>query len=226
MFNFTNKPRISLIEELNKEISLKENFLGHIKAKVDFSRISTQLKNQKNKIQRFYKTLEQEVCSKIPNAFWYRKKYQISLPYVPNFSEDKIPTKARLIQMSYRLMMVCKKEIDELLKKKLIQKSSLPWSCAALYIDNATELERGVPHMVINYKPLNKVLQWTRHPIPNKTDLLNKVYNSKVFSKFNLKSGFWQVQIIPEDRYKTTFTVPFGHYEWTVMAFGLKKCPF
>lgn len=37
LFNFTNKPRISLIEELNKEISLKENFLKYIKAKVDFS---------------------------------------------------------------------------------------------------------------------------------------------------------------------------------------------
>lgn len=100
LFNFTNKPRISQIEELNKEISLKENFFGHIKAEVVFFRISTQLENHKDKIQRFYKTLEQEVCFDVPNAFWHRTKHQVSLSYVPNFSEDKIPTKVRPIQMS------------------------------------------------------------------------------------------------------------------------------
>ena len=40
-----------------------------------------------------------------------------------------------------------------------------------------------------------------------------------------MKSGFWQVQIKEEDRYKTAFTVPFGHYEWNVMPFGLKNAP-
>ena len=38
-----------------------------------------------------------------------------------------------------------------------------------------------------------------------------------------MKSGFWQVQIKEEDRYKTAFTILFGHYEWNVMHFGLKN---
>ena len=81
------------------------------------------------------------------------------------------------------------------------------------------------PSLVINYKPLNKVLQWIRHPIPNKKDLIQRIYNAIIFSKFDMKSGFWQIQIKPEDRYRTAFTVPFGHYEWNVMPFGLKKAP-
>ena len=38
-----------------------------------------------------------------------------------------------------------------------------------------------------------------------------------------MKSGFWQIQIDPKDRYKTAFTVPFGQFEWNVMPFGLKN---
>jgi len=38
-----------------------------------------------------------------------------------------------------------------------------------------------------------------------------------------MKSRFWQIQIVESDRYKTIFTVPFGHYECNVMPFGLKN---
>ena len=77
--------------------------------------------------------------------------------------------------------------------------------------------------MVINYKPLNKVLEWIRNPIPNKNDLVHRLCELVVFSKFDMKSGFRQIQISEKDRYKTAFTTPFGHYEWNVMLFGLKN---
>ena len=38
-----------------------------------------------------------------------------------------------------------------------------------------------------------------------------------------MKSGFWQNQIAEKHRYKTAFTIPFGHYKWNVMPFGLKN---
>lgn len=38
-----------------------------------------------------------------------------------------------------------------------------------------------------------------------------------------MNSGFWKIQIAEKDKYKTSFTVPFEHYEWNVMSFCLKK---
>ena len=127
--------------------------------------------------------------------------------------------------MNFELLEHCKKEIQILLDKQLIRPSKSPWSCAAFYVNNAAEKERGVPRLVINYKPLNKVLRWIRYPIPNKRDLLNRLHMAKIFSNFDMKFGYWQIQIKENDRYKTAFTVPFGHYEWNVMPFGLKNAP-
>ena len=75
-----------------------------------------------------------------------------------------------------------------MLDKKIVRHSKSPWSCPAFYVQKSVELERGVPRLVINYKPLNKVLEWIRYPIPNKQDLINRLSDSVIFSKFDLKS--------------------------------------
>nr|XP_016491083.1 PREDICTED: RNA-directed DNA polymerase homolog [Nicotiana tabacum] len=67
------------------------------------------------------------------------------------------------------------------------------------------------------------ILKWIRYPIPKKRDLLKRTYKANVYSKFDMKSGFWQIQVAEKDRYKTTFNIPFGQYEWNVMPFGLKN---
>uniref|UniRef100_A0A151UHI4 Enzymatic polyprotein n=1 Tax=Cajanus cajan TaxID=3821 RepID=A0A151UHI4_CAJCA len=79
--------------------------------------------------------------------------------------------------------------------------------------------------MVINYKPLNKVLKWIRYPLPNKSELISRIYNATIFSKFDMKSGYYQIKVKEEDKYKTAFIVPFGQYEWNVMPMGLKNAP-
>jgi hypothetical protein len=123
-----------------------------------------------------------------------------------------------------KLWNFAKKKFD-LLAKNIIRKSKYPWSCAAFYVIKNVELERGSPRLVINYKPLNDVLEWIRYPIPNRKNLVNRLSEALVFSKFDMKSRFWQIQINDRDRYKIAFTTPFGHYEWNVMPFSLKNAP-
>ena len=66
-----------------------------------------------------------DFCSDISNAFWHRKKHIVNLPYVKDFNEKNIPTKACPIQMNAKSKTVkfCKKEIHDLLAKKLIRNS-------------------------------------------------------------------------------------------------------
>ena len=64
-----------------------------------------------------------------------------------------------------------------------------------------------------------------KFPLPSKSALFQHLLNAKVFSKFDLKVGFWKLGIHPENRYKTAFCIPDHHYQWTVMPFGLKNAP-
>ncbi|XP_069145995.1 uncharacterized protein [Solanum lycopersicum] len=139
----------------------------------------------------------------------YLQKGTTRLYSATGFNEQAISTKARPIQMNQELMEICKTEINSLLNNKIIRPSKSPWSCSAFYVNNAAEKERGAP----------------RYPIPNKRDLLKRTFKANVYSKFDMKSSFWQIQISEKDKYKTAFNVPFGQYEWNVMPFGLKNAP-
>lgn len=47
----------------------------------------------------------------------------------------------------------------------------------------------------------------------------------KVYSKFNMKSGFWLISIKDKDQHKTTFVIPHEHYKQNVMPSELKIIP-
>ena len=59
--------------------------------------------------------------------------------------------------------------------------------------------------------------------MPNKNDLVQRLSEAVIFSKFDMKYGFWQVQISETNKYKIAFTTPFRHYLWNVMPFCLKN---
>ena len=58
--------------------------------------------------------------------FGIEKKHIVDLPYVKDFNEKNIPTKARPIQINAETVEFCKKEINDLLEKKLIRNSKSP----------------------------------------------------------------------------------------------------
>jgi len=51
----------------------------------------------------------------------------------------------------------------------------------------ASKLELRAPRLIINHKPLNKLLKWIRFPLSNKMDLIRKIDCATIFSKFDTK---------------------------------------
>ena len=49
---------------------------------------------------------------------------------------------------------------------------------------------------------------------------MDQLCGLEFFTKFNLKSGYNQIQIQPGNKWKTTFMTPFSPYHMRVMTFG------
>ena len=78
----------------------------------------------------------------------------------------------------------------------------------------------------IDFRRLNAKTVPDAHSIPRIDETTDCLAGSKYFSKLDLRSGYWQVQIREEDKYKTAFSVgPLQFYECNRMAFGLTNAP-
>nr|GFA35476.1 ORFIII-like polyprotein [Tanacetum cinerariifolium] len=86
---------------------------------------------------------------------------------------------------------------------------------------------KGKERMVFNYKSLNDNTYKDQYSLPGINTIIKRIGGAKIFSKFDLKSGFHQVSMDEESIPWTAFLVPGGLYEWLVMPFdnGLVLSP-
>jgi hypothetical protein len=79
--------------------------------------------------------------------------------------------------------------------------------------------------LCIDYRGLNAIKVKDRAPIPDTQLLREQLREANVYSKFDLRDGYYNIRMKEGHEYKTAFKCRYGLYEWTVVPFGLSNAP-
>ncbi|GBG83918.1 hypothetical protein CBR_g37789 [Chara braunii] len=123
--------------------------------------------------------------------------------------------------MSEEELEVLCAQLDDVLAKGWIRPCSSPYGAPVLFVRKKNKDLR----LCIDYHKLNAQTVKNAGPLPCIDDLLERLGGTKNFSKLDLKSGYHQISILSNDRYKSAFKTRYGHFEWVVMPFGLTNTP-
>jgi RNase H-like domain found in reverse transcriptase/Reverse transcriptase (RNA-dependent DNA polymerase)/Integrase zinc binding domain/Chromo (CHRromatin Organisation MOdifier) domain len=116
---------------------------------------------------------------------------------------------------------VMKEYVEAGLKSGILQPSVSPFGSMALIVKK----KDGSPRVVIDYRALNEVTIKNKYPLPLMDELFDRTQGARFFTSIDLRNGFHQIAIRPEDREKTAFRTRFGHFEYTVLPMGLCNAP-
>ena len=83
----------------------------------------------------------------------------------------------------------------------------------------------GDDHPVQDYQILNKYTVKDNSPLPNIKQTIADLVQAFIFTKFDIRWGYNNIQIKKGNEWKAAFKTPFGVFEPTVMFFGLTNSP-
>jgi hypothetical protein len=142
-----------------------------------------------------------------------------------DFSINLMTGTTPVLKAPYRMSMPELKELqlqlEELLKKGYIHPSVSLWGALVLFVKK----KDGTLRLCIDFRQVNKVTVKNKYPLPRIDDLFDQLKDAIIFSKIDLRSGYHQVIIKDEDISKIAFRTRYGHYEFTVVPFGLTNAP-
>lgn len=139
------------------------------------------------------------------------------------------PNQPPINQKPYRLpeaqKPIIEEQIKELKSSDIIRESTSPWNSPIVLVPKKSPDGSPKYRMCVDLRRLNDVTKGDALGPPNITEILDQLGGMTYFTTLDLASGYHQIKIKEEDKEKTAFSVPQGHFEYNRMCFGLKGAP-
>lgn len=130
---------------------------------------------------------------------------------------DDVPVRSKPYRTPHALRQELKSQIDDLLEADIIAPSDSPYACPVILVKK----KNGSYRLVCDYRKLNLKTQPLPFPLPHISDLLDTLNDAKYYTSLDLCSGYWQMNLHPDDRHKTAFCTEYGLFEWQRLPQGL-----
>lgn len=132
------------------------------------------------------------------------------------------PVKQRHHHVSPAILSILNEEVDSMLRRGIIEESKSAWSSPVLVVKKSD----GKKRFCLDCRAVNKVTVKDAYPMPIIEGIFASLQETVYISSIDLKEAFWQVELTPESREKTAFTVP-GRplFQFVRMPFGLCNAP-
>jgi hypothetical protein len=111
--------------------------------------------------------------------------------------------------------------IDKMKAKGYIQDLQSPYTSSFFFIKK----KDGKLHPVQDYRMINKWTIHNQYPLPIIGDLVQDLGKATIFTKFDIRQGYNNIQIKEGDEHKAAFKTQRRLYEPMVMFFGLCNSP-
>lgn len=139
---------------------------------------------------------------------------------------DEIPVYTKSYRYPYVHRQEVQDQISKMLQQGIIRPSQSAWNSPIWVVPKKVDASGKTKwRLVVDFRKLNDKTIDDKYPIPNIADVLDKLGNCHYFTTLDLASGFYQVEMNPEDIPKTGFNVEHGHFEFLRMPMGLKNSP-
>ena len=167
---------------------------------------------------------------KIPVVREFPNVFPEELPGIPletevDLSIEIMPGTTLVSRAPYRMssaeLKELKVQLQKILDKGFVRPSVSPWGAPVLFVKKKDDTLR----MCIDYRQINKVTVKNKYPFSRIEDLFDQLKGVGVFSKIDMRSGYYQLRVKEVDVPKTAFRTRYGHYEFLVMPFGLTNAP-
>jgi hypothetical protein len=167
-----------------------------------------------DKFKKWTRIISNEAANRLPEY--------IPTDHAIDLKTGKTPSSGPCYALYEKELEVLREWLKEMLETAKIRRSKSPPAAPILFVPNAHG--RGL-RLCVDYRGINKITSANRYPLPIMSELQDRVRDSKIFTKIDLKNGYHLICIKEGDGWKTAFRCRYGLYKFLVMPFGLTNAP-